>query len=607
MFRKTDPQPSLYLTANLLPPQMLARLELDWPGPFRSTLLPLIDEEMFRPLYHSDNGRPNTPVRLVLGVLLLKEYFDLTDEEALRHLAYDLCWHVALERTLEDAPCCQKTLHNLRVNLMKHDFLKPVFVSLTGQMLEVLGISVEKQRLDSTHILSNIARLNRLGLFCETIRVFLSDVRRVCPAQFAAVPESLRRRYLKDDGGAAAYQDARKEEAPRRLQVCARDLWRLLDRFRPDEAVHALASFGLLERLFSEQCETPAVPSAPEPGDADVADPPVAVALKPPKDVDSSSLQSPHDADVTYSGHKGKGYEVQLSETHGNGDKPEMLTHVELTPACQSDEAAAIPVLQDLRAAGVQPKEMEADTTYGSLDNVRAYAALGTELVAPVPGKAPPPLAAGEHCAAEFQVDVAGDGPVVCPRGQTTTEVLRSETGRIHARFSPEQCAGCPLQDGCPTRRNKDGSRSLVTSRNAYELERRRRHQATEEFRIKYAPRAGIEATNSEAKRAHGLGRPRVRGGKRVRLAVFLKVLACNIKRMVRYLAQQARKVAEAARQAVEAARNAGAHGAKSPGGVMLMDFRSSDRHDRPIEMGLEIGWALVQRQCARVPELRAA
>lgn len=112
MFRKTDCQPNLFLTANFLPPEILAHLEQDWPGQFRSAVLPLIDEEKYRPLYHADNGRPNAPVRLVLGVLLLKDLFNLTDEEALLELAYDLRWHVALERTLADPPCCQKTLHN---------------------------------------------------------------------------------------------------------------------------------------------------------------------------------------------------------------------------------------------------------------------------------------------------------------------------------------------------------------------------------------------------------------------------------------------------------------------------------------------------------------
>ena len=63
-------------------------------------------------------------------------------------------------------------------------------------------------------------------------------------------------------------------------------------------------------------------------------------------------------------------------------------------------------------------------------------------------------------------------------------------------------------------------------------IERRRRAEATEEWRKRYDIRAGIEGTNSELKRAHGLGRLRVRGGRRVRLAVYLKALACNFSRV---------------------------------------------------------------------------
>ncbi len=54
-------------------------------------------------------------------------------------------------------------------------------------------------------------------------------------------------------------------------------------------------------------------------------------------------------------------------------------------------------------------------------------------------------------------------------------------------------------------------------------------------FRERYRIRAGIEATVSELKRRHGLGA--LRGRWRVELAVYLKALACNVKRMVRALA----------------------------------------------------------------------
>ena len=55
---------------------------------------------------------------------------------------------------------------------------------------------------------------------------------------------------------------------------------------------------------------------------------------------------------------------------------------------------------------------------------------------------------------------------------------------------------------------------------------RRRRAESDGQWRRRYGLRAGIEGTNSELKRRHGLGRLRVRGGERVRLSVYLKALA---------------------------------------------------------------------------------
>ncbi len=86
---------------------------------------------------------------------------------------------------------------------------------------------------------------------------------------------------------------------------------------------------------------------------------------------------------------------------------------------------------------------------------------------------------------------------------------------------------------------------------------KRRRYERTKEFKERYAMRAGIEATNSELKRAHGLGRLRIRGLLRVRLAVHLKALACNVKRMVRYLVERGKKAARAAAAAAEGAEAA--------------------------------------------------
>ena len=73
-------------------------------------------------------------------------------------------------------------------------------------------------------------------------------------------------------------------------------------------------------------------------------------------------------------------------------------------------------------------------------------------------------------------------------------------------------------------------------------MQERRQYQTTSEFCEEYANRAGIEATNSEIKRRHGLGRLRVRGRPRVKLAVVLKTVACNFKRFIQYRLAEARQ-----------------------------------------------------------------
>ena len=57
--------------------------------------------------------------------------------------------------------------------------------------------------------------------------------------------------------------------------------------------------------------------------------------------------------------------------------------------------------------------------------------------------------------------------------------------------------------------------------------------QQTTAWKDRYKIRSGIEATNSELKRAHGIGRLRVRRIAKVCFAVACKVIACNIKRFL--------------------------------------------------------------------------
>ena len=181
MFQAREPQESLWQSEFLITPRKAKLMRRSWAEVFRNEALVLIEEERFAPMYSPDMGRPNRAVQTVLGVLVLKEMFDLTDMEALEELEFNLLWHHALRLEMEEAHLAQKTLHNFRVRLMEHDGGRLAFSETTDRMIAALGVRTGKQRLDSTHVMSNIAVLTRLGLFCETVRVFLLAVSREHP------------------------------------------------------------------------------------------------------------------------------------------------------------------------------------------------------------------------------------------------------------------------------------------------------------------------------------------------------------------------------------------------------------------------------------------
>lgn len=539
MFRKRDPQDRLFGTSHLVPPDKAKRLRASWAEGFRAHALPLIDEGVFAPLYCADNGRPNRPVQTVFGVLLLKEMHGLTDAEALEQLEFNLQWHHALGLTPEEAHLPQKTLHNFRARVMAHDGGRVAFETMTDRILQALGTKVSRQRLDSTHVISNIAVLTRLGLFCETVRRFLRALQAQHPRLYGRVPQPLLGRYVKADGGATAYDDARAREGPRRLPVCARDLYRLCDLFA-GTAAEALPSYALLQRLLQEQCTVGKKRKKPRRGDDDAGERRVPVVLKAAEEVSSASLQSPHDPDATYNARKGKGYEVQIAETCHPDNRVEVITHVEVTEACAGDAQATMPTLEDLAERGQQPQELVADTAYGSAENAVDAERLGTELVSPVSGPAVAvEVEAPERplTSADFHVDVRGEDPAVCPGGHFSTGQTPHATHpyRLTLTFDRATCEACPWFHRCPARRQtRPDGYVLSVNLTAANLERRRRAQARGQFRPRYRIRAGIEATNSELKRRHGLATVRVRGQPRVTLAVHMKALACNVKRMVR-------------------------------------------------------------------------
>lgn len=147
----------------------------------------------------------------------------------------------------------------------------------------------------------------------------------------------------------------------------------------------------------------------------------------------------------------------------------------------------------------------------------------------------------------DFQLNTRRKEVLACPAGHAPTRHGERESSDAHnprrarfAFFSAEVCSSCPQLNRCPVRQ-PNNSRShdyrLELSDDLIARDRRWSEQSSEHWRTRYRVRSGVEATMSELKRGHGLGRLRVRGLARVCIQVALKATACNVKRWLRALA----------------------------------------------------------------------
>lgn len=81
-------------------------LEKSWAKLFSDEIFPAIDEERFRVLYSENASRPNTPVNIIVGALIIKELFDLSDDEVVENL---------LLRCLEEQTVIDHGVRRLRI------------------------------------------------------------------------------------------------------------------------------------------------------------------------------------------------------------------------------------------------------------------------------------------------------------------------------------------------------------------------------------------------------------------------------------------------------------------------------------------------------------
>lgn len=547
-----------------MPSSLQFRLKDSWAEIFRTEVLSLLmrSEADFSRLY-GITGRPNFSVARILGLCFLQELNMLSDQEALDAFGFDARWQYALDVTGEDAYLSRRSLVEFRSRMVRIDpemtLMRSVFNQICQTAIDKLGISVSEQRVDSTHIQSNIHARGRLALFVDVIEVFLKSLDK---RAYQQVPAHIREWHENESKGWFGLGSAAERKA--NVGRLAGYMHRLLECFSENDTVKKSDAYQLLARLFQEQCEvieqgesessdddngsedkTDTSPSESEPStsESEASEEERAETVKVKKSPKGGdTLQSAYDPDASY-GHKGQGYSVHITETCNNADTPEIITDYEVHGAARSDVGKAVDVLDRLEEVALTPDKLFADGGYPSVPSVYDIIVnRGVELVAPVNRG---PMDAAVMGRDQFEFDDVGH-VVSCPEVHPAIDhkILSNNSTEktLHAIFDGDTCRQCERLETCPVRapnHRKKGESPRDTTGN-FRLEITQAlclrddmlvEQQTPEWKDDYKIRSGVEATMSEIKRGYGMARLRVRGLSRVHFAVVCKVTACNIKR----------------------------------------------------------------------------
>ena len=487
-----------------------------WAGSFAETIFPLINEERFAVLYSSNTfSRPNTPVNIVIGALLLKEMCGLTDEELLLNIVTDVKYQYALNTTsYPEQPVSDRTVSRFRERLYHYemetgvDLLKEEMMEMAEKMAKFMNINPSMKRMDSVMIASSCKRMSRL----EIVYTCISNLIRLIQAD--GREKVLTRRlslYLQEDHKNNTLYRSKNEDLELNLENALEDAASL--------ARLSAGSYGetqeyeLLTRVLREQaqyCEDGSIKP------------------KDKAEIRTDSLQNPSDPDATFrrkAGEAHKGYVGNIVETMDENGA--IITQFGYEQNIHSDSKFCQEVVEEL---GVQeePVTMITDGAYGGADNVKKASENNIQLVTTtLLGKDPDVILGG------FVINEEEHQVRYCPQWHApvkTTYNANKDSYRMF--FLKEHCNTCKNRKACGVKNQKNHAVVTITPKTIARAQYLAK-LSTEEYKELTRMRNAVEGVPSVLRRRYHVDQIPVRGFVRSKAWFTMKIGAINVKRVL--------------------------------------------------------------------------
>ncbi len=434
-------------------------LEKSWAKIFADEIFPAIDEQRFSVLYSGKASRPNAPVNVIIGALIIKELFDYSDDEIVENLMLDLHFQYALHTTgFAEQPLSDKTLSRFRRRCYDYETLHDVDLyhdcvrDLSSKIAKIMKLNGRVRQMDSMMIESNIRFLSRMELIYTCISKLVVFLTKNYPDK---IVESLKHYADPKDYNHTFYHQ-RNDDMEAIIQTLLADSDCLLDICKAD--FEEVTEYQLFARCLSEQTV--------------VENEKRRLRTKEDGTMNSSALQNPSDPDATYrnkSGRLHRGYAENIEETVGKNGSA--VTDYQFDKNTYTDSH----FLQETLSQMEKYEEeiiLVTDGGYDGQDNISFAKEKNVKLVTTaLIGKEAPDVLA------DFEFNEDGTKLLKCAAGyEPVSQSYTKSTRQCRVSLDRNHCAECPYREQCRPKIYKKVA-TFITSKNASDRAKSQRHK----------------------------------------------------------------------------------------------------------------------------------
>jgi hypothetical protein len=320
-----------------------------WHNQFRQEITHLIDESAYKALFNERMGAPNVSIRLLVGMMILKEAFGWSDSQLFEQCQFNLLVRSALGLVnMHDPLPAESTYYLFRKRIYEYnrltgeDLLEKTFAHITREQITQFEVNGRKIRMDSKLISSNIAYYSRYEIIHQTLSRFYISLGKFKQARLVPAMRHQLEELTGEEPNKTVYRST-KEEIQGRLQLIGMLIYKLLKTYTGQTS----EDYQLLQRVFDEQYHMVENQK---------------VQLRSKEEITSGSVQSPHDPDSAFrqkGDQKVKGYSVNITET-ASDEGLNLITNVIVDQANTADKDFVQPAI----AATIEVTGQQVETAY---------------------------------------------------------------------------------------------------------------------------------------------------------------------------------------------------------------------------------------------------